>query len=166
MYYTLGSITEPHKLTCVMQCMVAVARPLVQSADVYPEGITHVIPLMIAVLPGIDPNDLHKCFVTIQYLSTFAILIPIVNSSDAAKYHNLTEEESIVCNATAQFEDFIVQFLDRLFVLVESSILESTRLEREQENRSTMESLAEGAIDSITKTLLDQTSTQIFKVSV
>ncbi|KAI5747715.1 hypothetical protein M8J77_017735 [Diaphorina citri] len=166
MYYTLDSITEPHKLTCVMQCMVAVARPLVQSADVYPEGITHVIPLMIAVLPGIDPNDLHKCFVTIQYLSTFAILIPIVNSSDAAKYHNLTEEESIVCNATAQFEDFIVQFLDRLFVLVESSILESTRLEREQENRSTMESLAEGAIDSITKTLLDQTSTQIFKVAL
>jgi hypothetical protein len=78
----------------------------------------------------------------------------------------LLQEESIVCNATAQFEDFIVQFLDRLFVLVESSILESTRLEREQENRSTMESLAEGAIDSITKTLLDQTSTQIFKVSV
>lgn len=49
MYYTLDSITEPHKLTCVMQCMVAVARPLVQSANVYPEGITHVIPLMIAV---------------------------------------------------------------------------------------------------------------------
>uniref|UniRef100_A0A8D8S251 Proteasome activator complex subunit 4 n=1 Tax=Cacopsylla melanoneura TaxID=428564 RepID=A0A8D8S251_9HEMI len=166
MYYTLDSITEPHKLTCVMQCMVAVARPLVQSADIYPEGITHVIPLMIAVLPGIDPNDLHKCFVTFQFLSTFAILIPIVNSSDAAKYHDLTEAESIVCSATAQFEDFIVQFLDRLFILVESSVLESTRLEREQEIRSTMESLAEGAIDSITKTLLDQTSTQIFKVAL
>lgn len=164
MYYTLDSITEPHKLTCVMQCMVAVARPLVQSSPVYPEGITHVIPLMIAVLPGIDPNDLHKCFVTFQYLSTFAILIPIVNSSDAAKYHDLTEEESIVCSASAQFEDFLAQFMDRLFLLVESSVLESTRLEREQENRSTMESLAEGAIDSMTKTLLDQTSTPIFKV--
>lgn len=74
------------------------------------------------------------------------------------------QEESIVCNATAQLEDFLVQFIDRLFILVESSVLESTRLERDQENRSAMESLAEGAIDSITKSVLDQTSTAIFKV--
>jgi len=91
MYSTLETLTEPHKLTAAMQCMVAVARPMVQGGA-YREGPTHVIPLLMATLPGIDPNDIKKCFVTFQFISTFATLVPIVDCSSASEYwKNLSE---------------------------------------------------------------------------
>lgn len=45
--------------------LVSVARPMVEAND-YKAGPTHVIPLLMAVLPGIDPNDIRKCFITFQ----------------------------------------------------------------------------------------------------
>jgi proteasome activator subunit 4 len=91
MYSSLEVLTEPHKLTAAMQCMVAVARPMVQGST-YKEGPTHVIPLLMSTLPGIDPNDIKKCFVTFQFISTFATLVPIVDCSSASEYwNNLTE---------------------------------------------------------------------------
>lgn len=91
MYSTLEMLTEPHKLTAAMQCIIAVARPMVQD-NVYKEGPTHVIPLLMSTLPGIDPNDIKKCFVTLQFISTFASLIPIVDCSSASEFwKNLTE---------------------------------------------------------------------------
>lgn len=96
MYSTLDSVTEPHKLTSVMQCVVAVARPMVQGArSGYPEGPTHVIPLLMSTLPGIDPNDFRKCFVTFQFISIFVTLIPIVDSSKASEYWNDLTEVSL-----------------------------------------------------------------------
>lgn len=184
-------LTEPHKLTAAMQCMVAVARPMVQSGA-YKEGPTHVIPLLMSTLPGIDPNDIKKCFVTFQFISTFATLVPIVDCSSAPEYwKNLTEvlqkhgavsagwvvtleqtvmlvvclqEEEMIAVATADFEDFVLQFLDRCFLLIESSSLEVTRLEREEDKRSKLENMAEGALSSTCTTVLMQTSSQIFKV--
>jgi proteasome activator subunit 4 len=91
MYCTLEMLTEPHKLTAAMQCVVAVARPMVQG-DAYKEGPTHVTPLLMSTLPGIDPNDIKKCFVTFQFISTFATLVPIVDCSSASEYwKDLTE---------------------------------------------------------------------------
>lgn len=104
------------------------SRTLVHPGPSYPEGPTHVIPLLIDCLPGIDPNDMRKAILTFRFLSTFCCFIPIVDSSDAFQYYpNLTEEERIICGQTAQFEDFLIQFLDRCFVLIESSCLEQTR---------------------------------------
>ena len=37
----------------------------------------------MAVLPGIDPNDLGKSMAAFQFITTFATLIPIVDSSKA-----------------------------------------------------------------------------------
>ncbi|XP_049827617.1 proteasome activator complex subunit 4-like [Schistocerca gregaria] len=165
MYANLETVTEPHKLTAAMQCMVAVARPMVQGARLgYKEGPTHVIPLLMSVLPGIDPNDVRKCFVTFQFIATFSTLIPIVDSSQASNYwSDLTEEEETVCLATADFEDFVLQFLDRCFTLIDSSSLEVTRLERENDRRSKLENMAECALGSTVTTLLMQTSPSIFK---
>lgn len=93
MYSTLDSLTEPHKLTSVMQCIVPVARPLVQGLRYgYPEGPTHVIPLLMYTLPGIDANDFKKLFVTFQFISMFVTLVPIIDSSKASEhYTDLTE---------------------------------------------------------------------------
>ena len=44
-------------------------------------------------------------------------------------YKDLTEEEQIICSQTAQFEDFVVEFLDKCFSFIESSSLQQTREE-------------------------------------
>ncbi len=73
---------------------------------------------------------MRKSMVTFQFLSTFCTLVPIVDSSQAFQYHSdLTEEEREICSQTAQFGDFVAQFLDRCFAVIESSSLEHTREE-------------------------------------
>lgn len=63
LYSSLETTTEPHRLTASLECVVCVARALVRGDKHYPEGQTHVIPLLIQTLPGIDPNDIKKCMV-------------------------------------------------------------------------------------------------------
>ena len=65
----------------------AFTRSLVYPGPFYPEGPTHVIPLMLATLPGIDPNDMRKSMTTFQFLSTFATLVPLVDSSRAHEFY-------------------------------------------------------------------------------
>lgn len=166
LYSTLVLLTEPHKLTASMQCLVAVARPMLQGPkNGYPEGPTHVIPLLLALLPGIDPNDIRKCLVTFQFISTFISMIPLVDCSCATDHwSDLTEEEHVICEATAGLEDFVLQFLDRVFTLVQSSSLEITRLEQvDMEKRSKLEAVAESALSSICNVIVTQTSKEIFK---
>jgi len=57
-----------------------------------------------------------------------------------SKYFNssdLTEEERVICGQTAQFEDFVVQFLDRCSTLINSSTLEETRVETSSNDHRT-----------------------------
>lgn len=70
----------------------------------------------------------------------------------------------MICIATAGFEDFVLQFMDRSFILIESSSLENTRLDRDSDKMSKLENMAESALSSSFTTLLMQTSTEIFKV--
>ncbi len=106
MHEALATLTEPHKLTACMHAVVSVSRSLVYPegpSPGYPEGPTHVLPLLLATLPGIDPNDMRKAMVTFQFISTFCTLVPMVDCSQAhLHYPNLTEEERIVCGQTAQ----------------------------------------------------------------
>lgn len=144
---------------------------MVQGAQYhYPEGPTHVIPLLYALLPGIDPNDFMKSFMTFGFISNFISMCPVVNSSEASNYYDdLTEEEHIVCEATAGFEDFILQFFDRLCVWIEANSLELTRLEQLTDNsnkRSRSDSLIEASLISVTYAILGQCSPEIFTVSI
>lgn len=43
--------------------MIGVARSLVSGGQRYPEGPTHMLPLLMRALPGVDPNDFSKCMV-------------------------------------------------------------------------------------------------------
>ena len=82
------------------------------------------------MLPAIDPNDNRKSMLAFQLISVFSTVVPLVDCSQAGQfYSDLTEEEQIICSQTAQFEDFVAEFLDRCFAIIESSTLEQTREE-------------------------------------
>lgn len=62
-YPALETLTEPHQLTATLSCMIGVARSLVSGGQRFPEGPTHMLPLLMRALPGVDPNDFSKCMV-------------------------------------------------------------------------------------------------------
>lgn len=166
-YMAMETLTEPHTLTATLSCMIGMARSLVSPSNRYPEGRTHVLPLLTGALPGVDPNDFSKCMITFQFIATFTTLVPLVDCSDApSRYHDLSEVEKDLCSATAQFEDFVLQFLDRCFALIDSSTLEQTRDETETDTQTHLESLVELGLSSTVSTVLTQCSTEIYKVAL
>lgn len=162
LYSTLGTLEQPHKLTSGMVALISVARATVKETPL------DVISLLMSLLPGIDPNDIRKSLVTFQFISSFVSLIPLVDCSKAAGFYtDLNDEEHAVCEATAQFEDFVLQFMDRIFCIIDCSALEFTRLEHTDNNtdkKSKLETLAESALMMVCGNLLMQTSPNIFKV--
>uniref|UniRef100_UPI00358F6C57 proteasome activator complex subunit 4 isoform X3 n=1 Tax=Myxine glutinosa TaxID=7769 RepID=UPI00358F6C57 len=166
-YPALETLTEPHQLTATMSCIIAVARSLIGSPTRYPEGPLHALPLLFRALPGVDPNDFVKCMVTFQFIATFATLVPLVDCSAALQERDdLTEVERELCSATSEFEDFVLQFIDRCFALIESSTLQQTREETETEKMTQVESMVELGLSSTFSTLLTQTSLPIFKAAL
>ncbi|KAM9425985.1 proteasome activator complex subunit 4B [Pholidichthys leucotaenia] len=166
-YAAMETLIEPHTLTATLSCMIGMARSLVSPNNHYPEGHLHVIPLLMGSLPGVDPNDLSKCMITFQFITTFTMLVPLVDCSTAPSQHtDLTEIEKDLCFATAGFEDFVLQFLDRCFALIDSSTLEQTRDEMETDTQTHLESLLVLGLSSTVSTILTQCSTEIYKVAL
>ncbi|KAG7228067.1 hypothetical protein INR49_005689 [Caranx melampygus] len=166
-YAAMETLTEPHTLTATLSCMIGMARSLVSPNNHYPEGRAHVLPLLMGSLPGVDPNDFSKCMITFQFIATFTTLVPLVDCSSAPSRHSdLTEVEKDLCFASAEFEDFVLQFLDRCFALIDSSTLEQTRDEMETDTQTHLESLVELGLSSTVSTILTQCSTEIYKVAL
>lgn len=166
-YPALETLTEPHQLTATLSCMIGVARSLVSGGHRFPEGPTHMLPLLMRALPGVDPNDFSKCMITFQFIATFVTLVPLVDCSFALHERtDLTEIEREMCSASAEFEDFVLQFMDRCFALIDSSTLEQTREETETEKMTHLESLVELGLSSTFSTILTQCSLDIFKVAL
>ncbi|KAB1266874.1 Proteasome activator complex subunit 4 [Camelus dromedarius] len=156
-YPALETLTEPHQLTATLSCVIGVARSLVSGGKWFPEGPTHMLPLLMRALPGVDPNDFSKCMITFQFIATFSTLVPLVDCSSVLQERdNLTEVERELCSATAEFEDFVLQFMDRCFGLIESSTLEQTREETETEKMTHLESLVELDDDVLNDEELDK----------
>eukprot|EP00095_Tigriopus_kingsejongensis_P000186 maker-scaffold41_size498431-snap-gene-0.12 protein:Tk00186 transcript:maker-scaffold41_size498431-snap-gene-0.12-mRNA-1 annotation:"proteasome activator complex subunit 4" len=163
----LGTLTEPHKLTASLHAMSSVSRSLIYPGENFPEGPTHVIPLMMACLPGIDPNDVRKSMVTIQFLSIYSTLIPLVDCSQASQhYSDLTEEEREVCCQSAQFEDFVAEFLQRCFALIESSTFHQTREEVSEHRHNMEDSMKDVGLASTFSTILFQSSEAIYDMAL
>ncbi|XP_061787911.1 proteasome activator complex subunit 4B-like [Nerophis lumbriciformis] len=166
-YAAMETLTEPHTLTATLSCMIGMARSLVAPSDRYPEGRLHVLPLLMGSLPGVDPNDFSKCMITFQFITTFTTLVPLVDCSSAPSRHtDLSEVEKDLCFASAEFEDFVLQFLDRCFALIDCSTLEQTRDEMETDTQTQLESLVELGLSSTVSTVLTQCSKQIYMVAL
>jgi len=154
------------------------------------EGKKHVIPLLFAVLPGIDPNDIRKFIATSQFMTTFVNMIPLVDCSTYSQFTNLTmvdlhsrftelgkEElfsdhvllyfkvEEEVASATSQFEEFVIQYMDRMFTFIESAAQEDVRIENNihDSGNSAEEHLL--VLMENTVTIFGQSSPEIFQVN-
>lgn len=168
-YTTLDSLTEPHRLTASLRCLVSVSRALVTGHNGYTAGRTHVIPLLFAALPGIDPNDLRKSTATLEFFTSFALLVPIVDCSQAARWHDdLTDEERLICDQTAEFETFVLQYLDRVFGVIEVSAQHSVRMEHHDstEVRSKLEAVVDASLLYSTLGIIGQCSADIVAAAV
>uniref|UniRef100_A0AAQ5XJE7 Proteasome activator complex subunit 4 C-terminal domain-containing protein n=1 Tax=Amphiprion ocellaris TaxID=80972 RepID=A0AAQ5XJE7_AMPOC len=123
-YPALETLTEPHQLTATLSCMIGVARSLVSGGQRFPEGPTHMLPLLMRALPGVDPNDFSKCMITFQFIATFVTLVPLVDCSSALHERtDLTEVEREMCSASAEFEDFVA--LEKVFNFATTNIFET-----------------------------------------
>uniref|UniRef100_A0A672JH14 Proteasome activator subunit 4b n=1 Tax=Salarias fasciatus TaxID=181472 RepID=A0A672JH14_SALFA len=159
-YAAMQTLTEPHTLTATLSCMIGMARSLVSPNNHYPEGRAHVLPLLMGALPGVDPNDFSKCMASngrVDYVLQTARLITLMSA---------LQIEKDLCFASAEFEDFVLQFLDRCFALIDSSTLEQTRDEMETDTQTHLESLVELGLSSTVSTILTQCSIQIYKVAL
>jgi proteasome activator subunit 4 len=120
------------------------------------------MPLLFASLSGIDPNDVNKCFVTFSLITTYVTMIPIVDCSKSTVA--MSDDDRLICEETSRFEDFVLQFLDKVFVWIDSSSVVPVRLENQTNGngRSRSETMLETALDRAFSSLLRQTSHSIF----
>jgi proteasome activator subunit 4 len=73
------------------------ARQIVRQTPNFSQGQTYILPLLMAVLSGIDSNDFKKTAVTFQFLNAILMLITCVECSSAVKTrNNLTEVRNIL----------------------------------------------------------------------
>uniref|UniRef100_A0A8C5UGN2 Proteasome activator subunit 4 n=1 Tax=Malurus cyaneus samueli TaxID=2593467 RepID=A0A8C5UGN2_9PASS len=111
-YPALETLTEPHQLTATLSCVIGVARSLVSGGKWFPEGPTHMLPLLMRALPGVDPNDFSKCMITFQFIATFSTLVPLVDCSSVLQERDdLSEVRVLGCYKCKAVTQFSISFL-------------------------------------------------------
>ncbi|KAG1668701.1 Proteasome activator complex subunit 4 [Nymphon striatum] len=168
LYPALETLTEPHRLTATLSCIISVGQDLVKGGKNYPEGPSHIVPLLLMSLPGIDTNDIKKCMATFQLISTFSSLIILDDCSKAVSNRNdLTPAEIEVCLSTAQCEDFVLEFMNKSFNLIQNSVLEHTnRSDTDEMSMNSEEGLLEVGLASVFTTILTHVSSDILKAAL
>ncbi|GAB6022437.1 hypothetical protein CHUAL_006550 [Chamberlinius hualienensis] len=121
-YSSVETLTEPHRLVAVIHCLCKILPSLVEGGKFNSNDPANVLPILTLCLPGIDSNDIQKTLATFQLISSLVIMVPLVDCTPALQESNdLTEFERELCSATSQFEDFVLQFMDRCFLLIENT---------------------------------------------
>ena len=116
-FEALETLLEPHQVTATLTCITSVTRVLVTGGGHFPAAPTHILPLLRFVLPGIDPNDFRKSMSSFTLISAIISLIPLVDCTPCLNAGiEMTEIERELCLASGQFEDFVLQFIDRYYV--------------------------------------------------
>ncbi|XP_064386719.1 proteasome activator complex subunit 4-like, partial [Halichondria panicea] len=171
-YQALDTVTEPHQVTATLQCVSAVSRALLNGGmGRYPEGRRHMFSLLMLALPGIDANDFRKTITSGLLISSLVSLVPLVDSSVSVNSEtlNMNEEERELSLMTAQFEDFVIQFLDRCFGIIDDTRLEQVApLDRLVSTSRSFnhEAIMGLGLSGSMQIVLNQCSPQIFQVAV
>ncbi|KAG9509020.1 Proteasome activator complex subunit 4, partial [Fragariocoptes setiger] len=168
LYGSYETLNEPLRFLASINCTASVAHALVKPSKHFPEGPSHVVPLLLSSLPGIDSNDMRKCLAVLRFISTLSSFIQMEDYSWLADERpDLTPEQQELCFASSKFEEFVIQFLDKCFVLIENSASANfSNLDQENEIRNRDEGIIEAAISSVTLAILAQASQKIQEAAV
>lgn len=163
LYGSCETLTEPHRLLASINCMSSAVPAMVRPSKNFPEGPSHVVQLLLNSLPGIDSNDMRKCIAVFRFVATLAAHIRLRNYSYLVdEKPNLSQEQQQLCLSTAGFEDFVIQFLDKSFLLIENTASSSfCNLDQENQLKNGEEGIIEAAISSVTLCILSQASPEI-----
>ncbi|CAF4019942.1 unnamed protein product [Adineta steineri] len=163
-FWAIDSMTEPHRFTSIITCLTHIARQIVQQTPSYSQGQIYVLPLLISVLPGIDLNDFKKTSVTLEFLDTMLMQITCIDCSSAVNIRiDLTEIEREVCLSTSKFEDFINEFLNRIFHIIEISSAEISDAVTADANDNKLDIDIQPKVTSIIFNIVQQCSSPIFQ---
>lgn len=163
LYGSYETLTEPHRLLSSINCMASVVPAMVRPCKYFPEGPSHVVPLLLNSLPGIDSNDIRKCIAVFRFVSTLAAHVRMKDYSYLVdERSDLSYEQQQLCLMTGQFEDFVIQFLDKCFILIENTATATfSNLDQESHFKNGEEGIIEAAISSVTLSILAQASEEI-----
>ena len=95
-------------------CLTRVLRQIVRQTPDYLLGQTYVLPLITAVLPGIDLNDYKKTLVTLDFLNTMFMMVSCVDCSSAVHTRDDLTEVSEVDPLIAVLKSMIDNLIRRL----------------------------------------------------
>ncbi|UJR08489.1 hypothetical protein I4U23_012756 [Adineta vaga] len=135
LFSSLDNMTEPQRFTSTITCLTQITLQMVRQTSSYSQGQTYVIPLLLAVLPGIDLNDMNKTLI-----------------------------EKDVCLSTKQFEDFIVKFLQRIFQIIEILSTDVSEGNETVDEGDTENNTIEIKLISIMSNIVQQCSHKIFQI--
>ncbi|CAF3086144.1 unnamed protein product [Rotaria sp. Silwood2] len=159
-------MTDPDRFTLIMKCLPGIVRQIVRQTPSYSEGQTYVLPLLKSILPGIDSNDLEKIEVTLEVLDAILKLVPCIDCSSAVNTRtDLTEIEKQACLSTAQFEDFVTDFLNRMLHMISRRSIEISDAVVDNSEISQDDSFIQIKLTSIVSSIVQQCSSKIFQVS-
>ncbi|CAF5166619.1 unnamed protein product, partial [Rotaria magnacalcarata] len=83
LFLSIDNLTEAHRFTSLMQCLKRITRSLVRQTSSFSQGQKYILPLLTAILPGIDLNDFEKTNVTLEVFDAIFMLISCVDCSSA-----------------------------------------------------------------------------------
>ncbi|KAI8805465.1 hypothetical protein BJ742DRAFT_820531 [Cladochytrium replicatum] len=135
-YPALETLTETHRTTSTISALSACIVPLLRRNH-FPQGGKHIGDLLMLVCPGIDVNDLQKSSAAILFMVNAVSCVALVDltkvdrPADEVDCSNieveggepgvsLQDEHDLCRQSTAQFEDFISKYLERVWNLFEN----------------------------------------------
>ncbi|OQV18206.1 Proteasome activator complex subunit 4 [Hypsibius exemplaris] len=139
-YASVETLTEPLRFQAIVSALSA-SLPYLFS---YKEGKKNVVPLMLAMLPGIDSNDSRKTMAALGFFSTISVMVPLRPCFNVGE--DLSEADQEICGTSAEFEDILVQLLDRCLSIIDTFTVDSGARTHETKQTGTDMSLEEKMI--------------------
>jgi len=165
LFISIDNASEPHRFTSILTCLTRVLRQVVRQTPTYAQGQTFILPLITAVLPGIDLNDFKKTLVTLEFLNTIFMMITCVDCSSAVRTRNdLTGVEKEVCLSTGNFADVISELLNRIFQIIKTLSTDISDASVATDHGSTDDDKLESKLASILLNIVKHSSNEISRM--
>jgi proteasome activator subunit 4 len=173
---SIESLIEPHRYTSILGCLVMVARELAMfNSNLKYQTQLHIIPLMSAVLPGLDPNDSNKSILTLQFLHNVISCVLLCDCTPALDIRNdLSDHERELIFQTTKFEDFVHEFFVKIFTFIDNlssdAVNESSATAAHAStqytigNNKNMDDISQVYLLQVLKVLIRQSSKEILKL--